>query len=292
VAVFPSRFDFSAPRTLDEVLAVLAEHGDEAKVLAGGQSLIPLLKLRFAAPELVVDLNRVPGLGGVDETDGHLRIGALVRHAELARMESLAGRYGAIADAAPMIADPLVRNLGTMGGSLAHADPQGDWASVAIALGAELVARSATGERTIPAADFVTGPFTTALEPTEVLTEIRVPRPAGACGGTYLKLERKVGDFATVAAAVHLDLGADGRIARAGVALTAVGPQNIHATGAEQALAGAEPAPDAFDEAARLAAEAAEPASDVRGSAEYKRAVVRTFVRRGLTRALEAAHAA
>ncbi|HKE98476.1 MAG TPA: xanthine dehydrogenase family protein subunit M [Actinomycetes bacterium] len=290
--MFPSRFDFTAPRTLEEVLAVLAEHGDDAKVLAGGQSLIPLLKLRFAAPELVVDLNRVPGLDGLEETDGRLRIGAMTRHAELARTAWLKGRFGAVADAAPMISDPLVRNLGTMGGSLAHADPQGDWASVAIALGAELVARSAGGERTIPAADFVTGPFTTALEPTEVLTEVRVPLPAGPAGGTYLKLERKVGDFATVAAAVHLELDGSGRVARAGIALTAVGPQNIRATAAEQALAGAEPTPEAFEEAGRLAAGAADPGSDVRGSAAYKRAVVSTFVRRGLARALDAARAA
>jgi carbon-monoxide dehydrogenase medium subunit len=290
--VYPSAFDYVAAESLDEALAVLAEHGDDAKVLAGGQSLIPLLKLRFAAPTILVDVNRLPGLDGVAETGGHLEIGPLARHNQIARTDWLQGRYGVVHDAAPLISDPLVRNLGTFGGSLAHADPQGDWASVALALSAEITVTSTAGQRVIPAASLVTGPFTTSIEPTEIITGIRAPAPAQNSGGTYLKLERKVGDFATVATAVHLELGGDGRISRAGIALTAVGPSNIKATAAEQSLIGAEPSPEAFDEAARLAAEAADPATDTRGSAEYKRAVVRTFVRRGLDRALEIARPA
>lgn len=289
--MYPSPFDYTAPASLDEALSVLAERGDEAKVLAGGQSLIPLMKLRFASPALLVDLNRIPGLGYIEEEGDALRIGALTRHSELADSEVLGERYPAMAAAAPLVSDPIVRNLGTIGGSLAHADPAGDWGSVMLALGAEVVARSSKGERTIPIAEFFRGTFTTALQPDEILTEVRVPRPAGPSGGTYLKLERKVGDFATVAAAVQLELS-DGTIGRAGIALTAVGPQNVRAVEAEEALRGAEPTGEAFAEAARLAAEAADPVSDVRGSAEYKREVARVFVERGLARALEIARGA
>jgi carbon-monoxide dehydrogenase medium subunit len=195
-----------------------------------------------------------------------------------------------MAAAAPVISDPLVRNMGTVGGSLAHADPAGDWGAVMLAAGAEVVARSREGERTIAVRDFFRGLLETALEPTEILTEVRVPRPRGRAGGTYLKLERKVGDFATVGVAVQLELD-DGRIGRAGIGLTAVGAVNVRAAAAEEHLAGAEPTAEAFAEAARLAAAAAEPTSDVRGSAEYKRDVVRVYVERGLERALALARA-
>ncbi|MDQ3771418.1 MAG: xanthine dehydrogenase family protein subunit M [Actinomycetota bacterium] len=286
--MFPSSFDYAAPESLDEVLTLLAERQDEAKVLAGGQSLIPLMKLRFAAPALIVDINRVPGLDGVEENGSQLRIGALVRNSELERNELLKRRYPAMAAAAPLISDPIVRNLGTLGGSLAHADPAGDWGSVMLALGAEVVARSSSGERVIPIVDFLQDTFTTALEPNELLTEIRVPQPSESAGGAYLKLERKVGDFATVGTAVHLDLDG-GTIGRAGIALTAVGATNIKAVSAENALAGAEPAQEVFEEAARLAADEAEPFDDVRGSADYKRAIVKTYVKRGLDRCLQLA---
>lgn len=288
--MLPASFDYVAPRSLDEALATLRDRGEDAKVLAGGQSLIPLMKLRFATPGLLVDLNRIPGLAYVEEAGAELRVGALTRHSQLADADVLGGRYGAMAAAAPLVSDPVVRNLGTIGGSLAHADPAGDWASVMLALGASVVARDASGERVIPIDEFLQGTFTTALRPTEILTEVRVPRPGARSGGTYLKLERKVGDFATVGVAVHLELS-NGHIGRAGIGLTAVGPQNIRAEAAERGLAGAEPTAEAFAEAARLAAEASQPASDVRGSAEYKRHVVRVFVERGLHRALEAARA-
>lgn len=289
--MYPSRFDYAAPDSLDEVLSLLAEHGDEAKLLAGGQSLIPLMKLRFASPGLLVDLNRVPELDFVRESNGHLRIGALCRHNRLAEDESLERSCPAMAAAAPLIADPLVRNLGTIGGSLAHADPAGDWGSVMLALDAQVVARSSSGERTIPIGDFFRGTFTTALEPTEVITEIRVPKPDGPAGGTYLKLERKVGDFATVGVAVQLELDGD-RVRRAGIGLTAVGPQNLDAVDARKALEGEKAGGDAFEEAASLAALAADPKTDVRGSAEYKKEIVRVFVKRGLARALEIARSA
>lgn len=282
--MYPASFEYFAPETLDEAVSILERYGDEAKVLAGGQSLIPLMKLRFAAPRALVDINGVPGLDRLGEDGGALRIGALVRHKTCERSEALRGRFGALGDAAPLISDPLVRNLGTVAGSLAHADPQGDWGSVMLAVGAELEVRGPGGARTIPIGEFFHGPFTTSLEPTEVVTEVRVPDPGARAGGTYLKLERKVGDFATVGVAVHLSL-ANGTIGRAGIALTGVGATNVKATAAEEALAAAEPTDEAIREAARLAAEAAEPQSDVRGSAEYKRHVVRVYVERGLRKA-------
>jgi carbon-monoxide dehydrogenase medium subunit len=286
--MLPARFDYLAPASLEETLGILAERREDAKVLAGGQSLIPLMKLRLARPAVLVDLANVPGLSGIEEDGSGLRIGAMTRNAALVDSDLLRERYPAMATAAPLISDPIIRNLGTIGGSLAHADPAGDWGSVALALGAEVVARSAAGERTIPVSELFTGAFETVLEPTELITEVRVPRPPAAAGGTYLKLERKVGDYATVAAAVQLEM-ANGAISRAGIALTAVGATNLRATAAEEALAGAAPGDEAFDEAARLAAEIADPYDDVRGSAEYKREVARVFVRRGLAQALEIA---
>jgi len=289
--MYPGRFEYVVPQDVGEAVATLAEHGDEAKVLAGGQSLIPLMKLRFASPSVLVDVNRIQELRGIEQKDGYLRIGALVRHKECERSETLRGRYGVLGSAAPQISDPIVRNMGTVCGSLAHADPQGDWGSALLAAGARVVAEGPAGTREIPLADFFVGPFTTTLESTEVITEVRVPDPGPRAGGSYLKLERKVGDFATAAAAVQVELDEAGRILRAGIALTAVGATNFRAEAAEQALAGGEPGAQAFSEAARLAAEAAEPIADHRGDVEYKRNVVRVFVERGLAAAAEAAGA-
>ena len=287
--MLPSAFEYHRPSTLDEALALLAEHGEDAKVLAGGQSLIPLMKLRFAAPEHLVDVNRIAGLDGIEERDGWLRIGALVRHNQLAASDVIA-RYPTIAVAAPQIADPIVRNLGTIGGSLSHADPAGDLGSVMLALGASVVLRSTNGEREVPIGEFLLDTFQTSIAPGEMLTEIHVPTPGARSGGTYLKMERKIGDFATVGAAVFVQMD-DGKIASAGIGLTSVGLKNLKATAAEQALAGAAPGDDAFAEAGRLAAEASQPAADVRGSEAYKRHVVDVFVRRGLARAVEMAAA-
>ena len=286
--MYPASFEYFAPTTLDEALGVLDEYGDDAKVLAGGQSLIPLMKLRFASPRAIVDINGVPGLGDLEEQGGALHIGALVRHKACERSDLLRARWGVLGDAAPMISDPIVRNVGTVGGSLAHADPQGDWGSVMLATRAELVARSSGGTRTIPIDEFFQGPFTSALEPTEILTGVRVPDPGARAGGTYLKLERKVGDFATVGVAVHVSF-ANGSVDRAGIALTGVGPMNLRADAAEQALAGRALDDGAIAEAARLAGEAAQPRTDVRGGEAYKRNVVRVFVERGLRKAAEVA---
>jgi carbon-monoxide dehydrogenase medium subunit len=289
--VYPATFEYFAPRTLEEALSILERYGDEAKVLAGGQSLIPVMKLRIAAPRALVDINRIEGLDGLAVRDGRLQIGALVRHKTCERSELLRGRYGVLGDAAPQISDPIVRNMGTVCGSLAHADPQGDWASALLAIGADVVVRGLGGERSIPLDELLVGPFMTTLQPGEVITEVRVADPGERAGGTYLKLERKVGDFATAAVAVHVSLDGD-RVARAGIALTGVGPRNVKAVEAERALAGAALDEEAIGAAARLAAEAAEPMSDHRGSAEYKRNVVRIFTERGLRTAVEAARAA
>lgn len=288
--MYPSRFHYEAPRSLDEAFGVLQAYGDEAKVLAGGQSLIPLIKLRFSAPACIVDINNIPGLGYHDQaSDGSLRIGALCRHRSLERSGLLRSSHPTMAATAPLIADPTVRNRGTLVGSLCHADPQGDWQSVMLALGGEIIARSARGERVIPASQFVIGPFQNSLQPGEIAVEARVPAPRGARSGTYLKLERRVGDFATVGVAVALETSG-GTINRAGIALTGVGPSNIQATAAEQALTGKSLNASTIDQAARLAAEVAQPKSDVRGSAEFKRHIVHTFVSRALgSRAARAA---
>jgi carbon-monoxide dehydrogenase medium subunit len=289
--MLPAPFEYDRPDTLEEALQLLAEHGEDAKVLAGGQSLIPLMKLRFAAPARLIDINRIAGLDAIEETDGFLRIGALVRHNALAASELIKDRYPTIAAAAPMISDPIIRNLGTIGGSLAHADPSGDLGSVMLALGASVVVRSTGGEREISATDLAEGPFQSSLAPNELLTEIRVPSPPARSGGTYLKLERKIGDFATVAAAIFLTLE-NGSVARAGIGLTSVGLTNLKPEAAEAALSGASPGEDAWAEAGRLAAEAAQPSTDVRGSADYKKHIVDVYVRRGLAAAAEMAGAA
>jgi carbon-monoxide dehydrogenase medium subunit len=286
--MYPASFDYFAPTTLEEGLALLEQYGEDAKVLAGGQSLIPLMKLRFASPRALVDINGVSELGELEEQDGFLHVGALVRHKACERSELLRGRWATIGDAAPLISDPVVRNLGTVGGSLAHADPQGDWGSVMLAMRAEITVRGPSGTRTIPIDEFFQGPFTTALEPTEILTGVRIPDPGARSGGTYLKLERKVGDYATVGVAVHISFS-NGSVDSAGIALTGVGPKNLRAEAAEQALAGRALDDEAISEAARLAAESAEPRTDIRGTEEYKRNVVRVYVERGLRKTAEVA---
>ena len=286
--MYPSSFDLTVARSVAEAVAALAEGGEDARILAGGQSLIPMMKLRFAAPSLLVDINEVSGLDVLERTNGHLRIGATVRHADIVGSD-LPG--GAVASAAPWISDPLVRNRGTLCGSVAHCDPEGDWNSVLLATGATVVAAGADGERSIDIGDFVVDFFANSLAPGEMVTEVHVPVPSGASGGAYMKLERKVGDYATVGVAIHLELGGDGRISAAGVAMTSVAPVNRKATEAEALLVGEVPSGDLFAAAAEAAAAASEPRSDVRGSAEWKRNVVRVYTRRGLEKALAQAQA-
>jgi carbon-monoxide dehydrogenase medium subunit len=287
--VYPSRFDYLAPTSVEEVIAALGER-EGAKVMAGGQSLIPVLKLRVASVDTVVDVNGVAGLDMIEEADGELRIGALVRHAAAERSPVLTKRYGLLGATARLVADPLVRNRGTVCGSLAHADPQGDWGSALIAARGSVVVRGPDGERAIPVDELALGPFMTTLRADELITAARVPDPGPRTGGTYLKLERKVGDFATAAVAVQVTMD-NGDVGQVGIGLTGVGPTNLRAGAAEEALRGSEPTDEAIAAAARLAAEAAEPQSDNRGSADYKRNVVRIYCERGLRTAIAAAEA-
>lgn len=289
--MYPPAFEYSAPASLDEALATLAEKGDEARVLAGGQSLIPMMKLRLAFPGHLVDINNVPGLDFIEEANDHIRVGALVRHRDIVESDVISASNHTMASAAPWIADPLVRNRGTVCGSVVHCDPEGDWNSVMLAVGAEVVATSASGDRVIPIDDFIVDFFTNSLQPGEIVKEVRVPKYSGRGGGAYLKLERKIGDYATVAVASQIELGDDGKIASAGIALTAVNNKNTRAGAAEDVLMGEAPTDELFREAGNLAAAAAEPETNVRGTADWKREVVRVYTRRGLETALAQAQA-
>jgi carbon-monoxide dehydrogenase medium subunit len=298
--MYPKAFAYLAPETKEEALDILAERGSEVRILAGGQSLIPMMKQRLANPETLLDINRIAGLDSITIGNGHLRVEALVRHNDIVRSELVRTENAAMASVAPWVSDPVVRNRGTLCGSVAHLDPLGDWASVMLACNAQVVAESKEdGIRVIPITEFLVDMFTSSLRPTEMVTEVRVPRyvsrtthehapPRG--GGNYQKLERKVGDYATVGVATHLELGDDGSISKAGIGLTAVHPHNLKVTAAEHLLVGKKPSQELFAEAAQIASKACSPASDVRGSAEYKREVVRVFTERGLAASLKSAH--
>lgn len=268
---------------------MLGEHGYEAKVLAGGQSLIPLMRFRLAEPGNIIDINRITGLDGIQEDNGWLRIGSLTRESALDRSSIIRERYPLLADTAKVIADPLVRNLATVGGNLAHADPANDHPATMLAYRAELIARGPDGERSIPIDEFFNGPFEPTLNPDEILTEIRIPTPGPRSGGAYEKFERKVGDYAVAAAAAQITLAEDGTISEAGIATTNVSFELQRCTTAEDVLRGQEPTDEAIREAAQAAADAADPSSDLRGPADYKRGVTRTVTRRALQRALERA---
>jgi carbon-monoxide dehydrogenase medium subunit len=287
--MIPAPFDYHAPASLSEAIALLQQHGDQAKVLSGGQSLLPLLKLRVGAAAHLVDIGRIPGLEYIKEENGFLKIGGRTREAVLERSEVVEAKYPILHDTTVVIADPLVRNRATVGGNLAHADPANDHPATMLALGAEVTATGARGQRTIPIDQFFTGLFSTALAADEILTEIRIPTPPPRSGGAYVKLERKVGDFATAAAAAQVTLGAGGEIERAGIGLTAVGPKPIKAADAERFLIRKKPDAATIAEAARLAAAATSPAADRRGSVEYKREMARVLTVRALTRAIERA---
>ena len=282
--MYPSRFNYEAPTTLDEAIAILSAN-DDAKVLAGGQSLIPMMKLRFANPATLVDINNIPGLDthGAD-ADGSYRIGALCRHAHLEKSTTLADHQPLLASCAPLVADPIVRTRGTFVGSVCHADPQGDWASCMVALNGSITAVGPTGSRSIPVKEFVSGPFTTVLAKDEIATEAVIPPATGTRFGSYLKLERRVGDFATAGVAVALDMTGQ-MVNAAGIGLTGVGAQTVDAADAAAALTGSSLESDVIEHVANLAAEAATPRSDHRGSAAYKKHVVATFVARILENA-------
>ena len=284
--MIPGQFDYVRPGDLDEVLRILVDREGEAKLLSGGYSLIPLIKLRLAQPELLVDLRDISGLDGISETDDELRIGARATHRQICEHEIVVNHYPGLIDLAGVIGDPQVRNWGTIGGSVAHADPASDWPAMLLAVNATIVCRSQTGEREIKARDFFLDTFQTAIEPTEVLTEIRLPRRPRGAGAAYTKLERKVGDFATCGSAVMVRLDAGGRIASAGVGLTAVAASPFAATDAEAILAGQMPSEEVFRRAGVAAGAQSTPAGDVRGPIEYKRAMAAEMTVRSLRSAV------
>jgi carbon-monoxide dehydrogenase medium subunit len=285
--MIPQSFEYFRPETVSEAIALLQKHGDGAKILSGGQSLIPMMKVRLARPEYIVDINRIANLQYVKEEGGFLKIGGLTRESDLEVSSLIRSKYPIILDTAAMIADPQVRNMATVGGNLAHGDPANDHPGTMLALEAEITATGQGGERTIPIKDFFLSVFTTALEHGEILTEIRIPIPPPGSGGAYFKLERKVGDFATVGVAAQVTLDGAGVCRRAGIGLTNVGATPIKATRAESFLTGKKMDERQISQAAQLAAEDTQPSSDLRGSAEYKVSMVRELTKRALVRARE-----
>ena len=290
--MIPAAFDYQSPSSIDEALALLGEHGWNAKLLAGGQSLIPAMRFRLAEPSTIIDLNGLSELERLEEAGGFLHIGALVRHATMAQSELIRRAYPLLADAAEVIADPLVRNRGTVGGSLIHADPAGDWGAVMLACRAELTVRKADGERTLSIDDLFLTTFVTSLEAEELLVEVRLPAATPGAGGAYEKLERKVGDFATVGVATQIALTDDGTVGAAGIGLTAVGATCLRARAAEGKLVGSEPSEDLISAAAEQAADESSPTADSRGSEAYKREMVRVLTGRALRRSVERARGA
>ena len=290
--MIPAAFDYHSPRTLAEAIDLLGRYRDDAKVLSGGQSLLPLLKLRLGSAGHLVDIGRIPDLEYVREEGGFLKIGGRTREAALEASDVIRMKYPILADTAAVIADPIVRNLATVGGNLAHGDPANDHPATMLALGARVVATGPGGARTIPIDDFFTGLFTTALAPDEILTEIQIPVPPPRSGGAYVKLERKVGDFATAAAAAQVTLTGGGEIERAGIGLTNAGPTPVRASAAEQFLKGKKGDAAVIADASRLAAQAASPSPDRRGAVDYKKEMARVLTARALAKAIARAQGA
>lgn len=286
--MIPASFDYHAPKTLDEAIALLGRLGDTAKILAGGQSLIPAMRFRLAAPETLVDIGRIRDLAYVEERGDHLAIGAMTREHALEASPVVAASYPLLLDTARVIADPVVRNKATVGGNLAHADPANDHPATMLAYGAQIVARGAAGTRTIPIDDLFVGLFETSLKPGEILTEIRIPRPGKASGGAYLKIERKVGDYAVAAVAVQLEL-AGAAIKAIRIGLTNVSSVPMRAKNAESALTGKQPTDAALEAAGKAAAAECDPSADLRGQIDYKRDLVRVLTKRAVRRAIERA---
>ena len=289
--MIPPAFEYLRPKSIPEAITLLQQHGDEAKLLSGGQSLIPMMKLRLARPGFLIDINAIAGLSYIKEEGGFLKIGGLTREAEVEASPLVRSKYPLLMDTAAVIADPQVRNLATVGGNLAHGDPANDHPATMIAFGAQIVATGAKGERVIPVEEFFVTLFTTALRHDEILTEIRVPIPPLKSGGAYFKVERKVGDFATAAVAVQLTLDSGGAVQKVGIGLTNVGPTPIKARKAEDFLKGKKPDAATLAQTAQLAADEAQPGSDLRGPVEYKKGLVKELTKRALSRALQRAGA-
>jgi len=287
--MIPPVFEYLRPTSIADAVSLLQQHGDDAKILSGGQSLIPMMKLRIARPAWLIDINHIPDLSYIREAGGFLKIGGLTREADLENSDLIRSKYPMIHDTGRVIADPQVRNLATIGGNLAHGDPANDHGATMLALGAEIIATGANGPRIIPIENFFLSIFSTALEHDEILTEIRIPIPAARSGGAYFKLERKVGDFATAAVAAQVTLDAAGVCTKVGIGLTNVGPTPIKAGKAELFLRGKKLDAQTIAQAAQLAADESQPSSDLRGPAEYKKGLVKEFTKRALARAAERA---
>src|SRR5271163_1669537 len=283
--MIPASFEYLRPKTLPEAIGMLQQYGEDAKILSGGQSLIPMMKLRLARPGYLVDINRITGLSHIKEEGGYLKIGGLTREAELEASPVVQAKYPIIVDTAHVIADPQVRNLATLGGNLAHGDPANDHPATMLALGAQVVATGPQGERVLPIETFFVTLFTTELQQDEIVSEIRIPTLPQRSGGAYLKLERKVGDFATAGVAAQVTLDSGGSCQRVGIGLTNVGATPIKARKAEEFLRGKKLDEANTAQAAQLAADEAEPSLDLRGPAEYKRGLVKELTRRALARA-------
>lgn len=287
--MIPPSFEYFRPKTISEAVALLQQHGDEAKILSGGQSLIPMMKLRLARPGYLIDINRISGLAYIKEEGGFLKIGGLTREADLEASPLVRSKYAVILDTASVIADPQVRNLATVGGNLAHGDPANDHGATMIALGAQVVATGAKGQRVIKIEDFFVSIFTTSLTQDEILTEIQVPMPPPKSGGAYVKLERKVGDFATAAVAVQITLDGSGACQRVGIGLTNVGPTPLKARKAEDFLRGKKLDAANINQAGQLAADESQPSPDLRGPAEYKKGLIKELTKRALSTAVQRA---
>jgi aerobic carbon-monoxide dehydrogenase medium subunit len=286
--MIPAAFDYSSPATLSEAFALLKQHGDEAKILAGGHSLIPMMKLRFASPAHLIDINNIPGLSYIKEEGGYLKIGAMTREVMLEDSELIHSKYPIFVDATKLIADPQVRNMGTIGGNIAHGDAANDHPALMLALRAEVVITGEGGSRTVPIDEFFFGFYSTAVQQGEILTEIKIPIPAKGSGGAYHKLERKVGDYATAGAAVQLTID-KGVCTYAGIALTNVNATPLRASRSEDVLKGNKITEAMIEQAALFAAQDCNPSQDLRGDEEYKRAMVKALVKRMIVKALDRA---
>jgi len=287
--MIPPPFEYLNPNKVSEAISLLQKHGEEAKILAGGHSLIPAMKLRFAMPEYLIDISGIDGLEYIHEEDGQLKIGAMTRESSLEESNLIKDNYPLLLDTVKMIADPQVRNMATVGGNLAHGDPANDHPATMIALRASVAVEGPNGRREIGIDDFFPDFFTTALEDNEILTEIRIPASQPGSGGAYQKIERKVGDYATAAVACQLSLEADGKIQQIGIGLTNVGPVPIRSVGAEGNLRGKTPDDSLIQESGRLAAEECNPVDDLRGSAGYKRDLVNELTQRAIKISIERA---
>lgn len=278
--MIPGKFNYYAPKSLQEAVALLKDNSG-AKILAGGQSLIPAMRFRLAVPEALIDINKLSDLQYIREDNGHLAIGALTRESSLEESDTVQGRYALLADAAQVIADPVVRNMATVGGNLAHADPANDHPAVMLAYNAQVVATGPNGTRTIAIDDFFVGLFESVLQADEILTEIRIPKPAANSSGAYVKLERKVGDYAVSAAGVQLVVDGDTCVA-ARIGLTNVNYMPMRAKNAEQALVGKRLTADVIEAAGQAAGAECDPSADLRGSVAYKRDITRVLTKRAI----------